>query len=206
MTRLFALSLLLAVPSSAAPQATDCAATTTTPDWRTNVTDGDRVRLRDWRTAFTHALEQAQAAGNAADVAGEGVLLQPDAALGGPIPAGDYRCRTIKVGAKAEGMLNYVAYPPFQCRVSPEGDAQHLDKLNGSQRPHGTIYPGDQLRQVFLGTIVLGDERVAYKYGRDPERDMAGWVERIGEARWRLVLPYPHYESTLDVIELVPEQ
>jgi hypothetical protein len=197
----------ISVAAAAFAKQADCPEGMAAPDWRAVATEGDRVRLRDWRTAFSHALEQAQAAGNAADVAGEGALLQPDSALGGgPIPAGDYRCRTIKVGAKGEGMLNYIAYPPFHCRVSPQGDVQHLDKLNGSQRPHGTIYPADQLRQVFLGTIVLGDERVAYKYGRDPERDMAGWVERIGDARWRLVLPYPNYESTLDVVELVPER
>ena len=33
---------------------------------------------------------------------------------------------------------------------------------------------------------------------------MAGLVERIGDNRWRLVLPAPAYESLLDVIELVP--
>ena len=33
---------------------------------------------------------------------------------------------------------------------------------------------------------------------------MAGLVERIGDNRWRLVLPAPAYESMLDVIELVP--
>jgi hypothetical protein len=33
---------------------------------------------------------------------------------------------------------------------------------------------------------------------------MAGLVERIGARRWRLVLPYPRFESTLDVIEIVP--
>jgi hypothetical protein len=33
---------------------------------------------------------------------------------------------------------------------------------------------------------------------------MVGVVERIGENRWRLVLPYPHFESTIDILELVP--
>ena len=59
---------------------------------------------------------------------------------------------------------------------------------------------------MFLGTLVLGDETRAMQYGRDQDRDLAGWVERIGDNRWRLILPYPHFESTLDVIELVPEQ
>jgi uncharacterized protein DUF4893 len=203
MNRLFALPLLLCLASAAPAQKADCPEGAAVADWRTVATESDRVRLKDWRTAFTDALKQARTS-NAADVETEGLLLQPDAAIGGPIPNGDYSCRVIKVGAKSEGMLNYVSYPAFRCRISQQGDVQHFDKLNGSQRPHGTIYAGDQLRQVFLGTMLLGDETVAYQYGRDTERDMAGWVERIGEQRWRLVLPYPHYESTLDVVELTP--
>ena len=173
--------------------------------WQAVATGSDRERLRDWRTAFTRALDQARAGGHAAEVAREGPLLEPDAALGGPLPDGEYRCRVIKVGVKSEGMLNYVAYPAFRCRVSQQGGVQHFDKLSGSQRPHGMIYPADQLRSVLLGTLVLGDETRAYQYGRDAERDLAGWVERVGERRWRIVFPYPHHESTLDVIELIPE-
>jgi hypothetical protein len=33
---------------------------------------------------------------------------------------------------------------------------------------------------------------------------MTGLVERIGARRWRLVLPAPHFESGLDVVELTP--
>ena len=188
---------------------TACATTQATPStqsWQQAATDHDRQRLRDWRTAFTKALDQARKAGNGADLDREGKLLDPDAAIGGvPIPNGAYRCRTIKVGAKSEGLLNYVAYPAFRCRIEA-GKAQRFTKLTGSQRPVGLIYPADALRQVFLGTMVLGDETTPYQYGRDQDRDMAGWVERIGDNRWRVVLPSPHYESTLDVIELVPEQ
>jgi hypothetical protein len=60
------------------------------------------------------------------------------------------------------------------------------------------------MRQVFLGTLVLGDEREARQYGQDETRDVAGYVERIAPNRWRLVLPAPAFESKLDVIELVP--
>ena len=188
---------------------TACATTPAAPptqSWQAVATEADRERLREWRTAFTRALEQARAGGHAADIEREGKLLDPDAAIGGPIPNGDYRCRVIKVGAKSEGLLNFIAYPAFHCRVSQQGALQHFDKVTGSQRHHGTIYPGDRLRGVLLGTMVLGDETRAYQYGRDPERDVAGWVERIEERRWRVLLPYPHYESTLDVIELVPVQ
>ncbi len=174
-------------------------------DWRAVATQGDRERLREWRTAFTRALDQARKAGHSADIAGEGRLLEPDAALGPvPIPNGNYKCRVIKVGAKSEGMLNYIAYPAFNCRIAQEKELQSFYKLTGSQRHVGLVFPADALRQVFLGTLVLGDETRAMKYGTDDDRDLAGWVERIDDNRWRMILPYPQYESTLDVIELVP--
>ncbi|HEY1145769.1 MAG TPA: DUF4893 domain-containing protein, partial [Allosphingosinicella sp.] len=78
-------------------------------------------------------------------------------------------------------------------------------KLTGSQRPLGLFLPHTANRMVFLGTLQLGDERRTLQYGGDDERDMAGILERIGERRWRLVLPYPHFESTLDIVELVPK-
>jgi hypothetical protein len=176
-----------------------------TRDWRQVVTDNDRERLRNWREAWVRALSRASRAGHAAAVAAEGPLLQPDAALGGPgIPNGHYRCRMIKLGAKSNGLLDYVAYPAFDCRIQQERDVQGFAKLTGSQRQVGLIFPGDQLRQVFLGTLVLGDEARAMQYGADRERDLAGHVERIGANRWRLVMPYPRFESLVDVLELVP--
>ena len=199
--RLLAPLLLLAATSCATTQATPPAVRT----WQEVATPEDRIRLRDWRKAFTQALKQAKGANHGAQIESEGALLEPDAAIGGAIPNGDYRCRVIKVGAKGQGMLDYVSYPAFKCRID-QGKLQHFTKLTGSQRHVGRIYPADDLHQVFLGTLVLGDEAQAYKYGRDPIRDVAGWVERIGDNRWRVVLPYPHYESLLDVIELVPEQ
>ena len=44
----------------------------------------------------------------------------------------------------------------------------------------------------------------ATAYGLRPDRDMVAGVERIGEQRWRLVIPWPANESNLDLIELVP--
>jgi hypothetical protein len=176
-------------------------------DWRAVATDDDRARLRDWRSDFVSALKSARAAGHSAEIDSEGALLEPDAAIpGGPIPNGLYRCRVIKLGAKSQGLLDYVAYPYFACRVQQERELQGFAKLSGSQRPIGLIFPGDAVRQVFLGTLVLGDESRAMQYGRDRERDVAGWVERIGPNRWRMLMPAPHFESRTDVMELVPAQ
>jgi hypothetical protein len=176
-----------------------------TRDWRQVATQNDRKRLRDWRKSFADALDAARKSGHAADIAREGALLDPDTALGGgPIANGMYACRVIKLGAKSAGMLDYVSYPAFACRVEQERDLQGFAKLTGSQRPVGLIFPGDAIRQVFLGTLVLGDEREAMQYGQDETRDIAGYVERIGPSRWRLVMPNPAFESQTDVMELVP--
>jgi hypothetical protein len=174
-------------------------------DWHQVATQSDRNRLRDWRKSFTDALEAANKSGHSAEIAREGKLLDPDAALSsGAIPNGTYSCRVIKVGAKQAGLLDYVGYPPFVCRIEQERDLQGFAKLTGSQRPVGLIFPADPMRQVFLGTLVLGDEREARQYGQDETRDIAGYVEKIGPNRWRLVMPKPAFESQLDVMELVP--
>jgi len=172
-------------------------------DWRLVVTTDDRERLREWRSSFTRALDRARIT-HSDEVLREGRLLDPDAAIPGSLPNGDYRCRVIKLGARSEGLLDYIAYPAFNCRVRQKREVQSFAKLTGSQRPVGLVFPGDALRQVFLGTLVLGDESRMLKYGRDPDRDVAGWVEQIEPNRWRMVLPRPRFESLTDIIELVP--
>ncbi|HEY8592723.1 MAG TPA: DUF4893 domain-containing protein [Sphingomicrobium sp.] len=176
-----------------------------TSAWREVAAPVDRQRLAGWRSTFVKAVAAAKKSGHAQDIAREGALLDPDAALNSPaIPNGDYRCRVIKLGAKTQGMLDYVAYPAFRCRISADRQLQRLDKLTGSQRYVGLIFPGDAVRQVFLGTLVLGDETRAMQYGQDSTRDVAGHLERIGDRRWRLVMPEPRFESQVDVMELVP--
>ena len=176
-----------------------------TTAWKEVATADDRQRLADWRTSFVAALDAAKKAGHSAEIAKEGALLEPDAAIGpSAIPDGLYRCRTIKIGAKGEGNLAYVAYPAFYCRLKAEHGLQRFNKFGGSQRYVGLVFPGDAVRQVFLGTLVLGDETRALQYGQDQLRDVAGYFERVGPDRWRLILPKPHFESQFDVIELVP--
>jgi Domain of unknown function (DUF4893) len=184
-----------AVPLAAAP-------------WRSVATGHDRERLREWRTAWKHGLERARAAGHGAEIDSEAVLLDPDSALPGVVPPpGDWGCRVIKVGAKTEGLLEYIPYPPFLCRIGPAGEGEGVlsfVKLTGSQRPIGRLFPENDRRMAFLGTLQLGDEKAVLRYGHDRERAVAGWLERIGERRWRLVFPYPAFESVVDVLELVP--
>lgn len=176
-----------------------------TRSWRQAATANDRQRIANWRETFAAAVADARAHGHDADIDSLGVLAQPDAALPYEPPLfGDYRCRVIKIGAKTPGMLHYVDYPYFSCRIRIEEDLLGFAKLTGSQRPVGLIFPDDDLRAVFLGTLVLGDEERAMRYSADPERDVAGVLQRIEGNRWRLLLPEPRFESQLDIIELVP--
>lgn len=175
--------------------------------WRGAATKGDRDRLRHWRDAWIAALAQVRAGANAGEIARGGALFEPDSALAGAeLPAGDYDCRTVKLGAAQGGLLDFVAYPAFLCRVRRDGDRLQFTRLTGSQRQAGTIFADNSRRMIFLGTLLLGDETRALRYGRDRERDLIGVVERIGPERWRIVFPRPHHESLLDVIELVPRR
>lgn len=172
--------------------------------WRAMATEQDRARLRGWRQTWMEGLRAARSA-DADAVAGEGALLEPDAAMLEPAPPpGEYRCRTMKLGSIGSATLDWVSYPAFRCTIRREGDALHFTKLTGSQRPVGHIYPGGTRRMIFLGSLQLGDERQVLPYGSDSRRDMAGIVERVGERRWRLVFPRPSFESIIDVIELIP--
>lgn len=176
------------------------------PNWRRIATEVDRARLRDWREAWVEALAQARGEGHEAEIAALGPLLDPDLAVDDPaLPPGDYLCRTVKLGSREPGRIpSFSAEAPAPCRIGAIDTRMTFARLEGEQRPIGRLYPDNELRLVFLGTLQLTDEARAYQYGVDPDRDMIGLVQRIGERRWRLVLPRPAHESLLDVVELIP--
>jgi hypothetical protein len=172
-------------------------------DWRRVATTADRGRLRGWRGAWVDSLAEV----DPREIAKEPELFDPDRSLTNAVPpSGAYRCRTFKLGARGGIGPTFAASAAFACRIDggDGGDVVSLVKLDGSQRPVGTIFTDTNSRAVFLGTMEFGDEKRPLRYGRDANRDMAGLIERIGPRRWRVVLPYPRFESILDVVELVP--
>lgn len=184
-----ALCLILLAAAQPAP----CVAP---PAWRAVATDLDRARLRDWRETWQQAQLEAKAAGKPLPA---GTAYDLDQALDRPVPpAGAYRCRLVKLG----GAAGVVDREWGRCRV----DADGLAKLDGPQRPVGQLYTDATNRGVFLGTLALGDETRPLAHGRDDDRDLAGWVERVSDTHWRVVLPRPRFESTLDLLELEPGQ
>lgn len=173
-------------------------------NWRQMATQADRERLRNWRDAWTAGLARAGAS-ELAKADPKGGLFDPDVAKPGAVPPpGDYRCRVFKLGASGTAMAEFTSYPATDCTIADEGEVSSFYKSSGSQRPVGLIFRDDANRAIFLGTLVIGDEARPMQYGRDANRDLAGYVERIGDRRWRLVLPSPAFESLIDVVELVP--
>lgn len=175
-------------------------------DWRGIVTAGDRDRYNRIDAAWDLALQQARRQRGSGDLASTGDLIDPGAARPSVAPpAGDYRCRTVKLGSQGgEDGLGYVVYGWFDCRIEQTPNGLKFVKLTGSQRPAGLLFPENDRRMVLLGSMALADEPPANSYGQRPDRDLIAALERIGEARWRLVIPWPQYESNLDLIELVP--
>lgn len=212
MPRLFRFAGLAA----AALALVACAATPAPPpppgaapvlrDWRGIVTAFDRDRYERLDAAWTLALEQARRQPGSGDLRGLGELIDPGARRPSVVPpVGDYRCRTVKLGSQGgEQGLGYVVYGWFACRIEQTPNGLKFLKLTGSQRPAGLLFPEDDRHMVMLGSMALASEPAANSYGQRPDRDLVAVLERIGERRWRLVIPWPQNESNLDLIELVP--
>ena len=175
-------------------------------DWRGIVTPADRDRYNRLDAAWELSLQQARRQRGSGDLGSTGDLIDPGAARPGVAPPpGDYRCRTLKLGSQGgEDGLGYVVYGWFACRIEQTPNGLKFVKTTGSQRPAGLLFPENDRRMVMLGSMALADEPPANSYGQRPDRDLVAVLERIGEARWRLVIPWPQNESNLDLIELVP--
>lgn len=170
--------------------------------WRAIATDSDRERLRNWRKAWTEGLAEARAS-HAAELAADPLLFDPDRAQSdASIATGTYQCRAIKLGISGVGTHSYATSPMARCAIQPREGALELRKLDGDQRPIGNLFEDTPSRSIFLGTLVFGDETSPLRYGLDAKRNLVGYLERVDDKRWRLVTPYPNFESKLAIVEI----
>lgn len=168
----------------------------TIPDG-TPLTARDAGRMSGFEATRTKAMGEALAAESAADRAELSALYAPGQAAIEAVPDGKYRCRTLKLG----GLLPLTVYGYFECTVSGGGTV--IEKLTGSQRFKGTLAPAGG-GVLYYGALHYGDEQPK-PYGEDVERDQVGCIVEIPgtPSRYRLELPAPYFESTMDIIELV---
>ncbi|MBD8066501.1 DUF4893 domain-containing protein [Devosia sp. PTR5] len=161
-----------------------------------SISDSDRDRLEQSASTTARALGEALLSTSPDDRAILARLFASGVETTDAISEGTYRCRTLKLG----GLLPLTVYGFFQCRISDGG--RTIEKLTGSQRFSGALTPGgDGL--TYVGSLHYGDEQPG-RYGADEERNQVGCLHRIsGDVpRYRLDLPQPRFESTMDVIEI----
>ncbi|HYZ47766.1 MAG TPA: DUF4893 domain-containing protein, partial [Sphingomonas sp.] len=154
-------------------------------DWKSVVTPADQDRLARAEEAWRQGL--AAAARFRAAIAAEGALLDPAAALPRAAPSpGPYLCRVVRLG----GRPAFAAFKAFDCFVEAEGELLTMVKASGTQRPAGRLWADGDTRMVFLGALSRGQEAPP-PYAANEQRDVAGFLERIGPFRWRLAVPFP---------------
>lgn len=175
------------------------------PDWRQVIRPEDRARLSRLWPAWTKSRSDAALLGKTAEWAALVPLSTPTAGFTGPPGPGAYRCTVVRLGATTAGLPPISVGRPFACRIAVDGDRLGFTAPDAVQRSSGRLYPdGDRL--VFLGALSLRGEISPFAYGMDPDRNQVGVLERIATARWRLVLPWSHWQSTLDVVDIVPAE
>jgi hypothetical protein len=173
--------------------------------WQDQASRFDAQRLSRLDESRAKGLDEASRGATATDLAAiDSVLHAPVAAASLSGLAGNWRCRTIKLG----GITPDVIYTWFRCRISLRHGAPYFEKLTGSQRTSGFLYPQNG-GFVYLGaSSVTGEQPHRYSgngaeagAGATPD-DQIGLLSLLADGRARLELPYPLQESTFDVIEL----
>lgn len=174
-------------------------------DWMDLLKPEDRVAVQTMPAIWAQVIKEVEASGYGADMRALGAATEPDAAfrtLESPA-RGEYACRTIQLGSK-RGLLAFVSYPAFSCRISatPEGRLL-LTKTTGSQRTQGPLYPVGDGRMLYVGGQAVGDDERGFpRYGDVHRRDDFGVLEQIGDDHWRIVMPGPRQHHRLEVLEI----
>jgi hypothetical protein len=180
-------------------------ATAAQAGWQDQASRFDINRLAHLQDSRAQGLAEAEQGAPPADLAVIHSVLDPQGITGAPEAfAGNWRCRTIKLG----GMTPDVIYAWFRCRISDRDGHLFFEKLSGSQRTSGWLYP-ESGGYVYLGaSYVTGEKPRAYS-GSGAEAgapatpdDQIGVLSLLADGRARLELPYPLQESRFDVIEL----
>jgi hypothetical protein len=175
-------------------------------DWRLIASEVDAARIGGLGESWNAALADARVNGDGKAIAAEGELLDPGAALPRPAPPpGVYHCRVVRLGLTPENQKKALAaFKPFYCYIAVEGPLLTFTKGTGTHRPGGRLWDDSDKRMIFLGSVSTLPDGPLPAYGDNPTSNQVGIVERIGDFRWRMVIPGSTPEAKLDVMELLP--
>ena len=189
---LFALALSLSV------------ATPAFAGWQDQASPADIDRLVQLPQIRAAAIADAQRGDGRGDFRALPRVLEPE---GRAVPAralmGNWRCRQMKLGR----MSSYMVYDAwFTCNIRPYNGGLLLQKMNGSQRFVGFLFP-ENGAWVYLGASSARGEPWHNYSGASPSLgaqvtpdDQIGLLTGIGNNHLRLEIPAVQ-ESLLDVVE-----
>jgi len=172
--------------------------------WKELAAPADLDRLVQLPQIRSEAIADAQRGQGRGDFRAIPRVMQPD---GHGIPArelmGNWRCRQMKLGR----MTSYMIYDQwFSCNIRPYNGGLLLQKMNGSQRFVGFLYP-ENGAWVYLGASSARGEPYHNYSGNSPSigasvtpDDQIGLLTGIGNNHLRLEIPAVQ-ESLLDVVE-----
>jgi hypothetical protein len=159
----------------------------------------DVQRFSEFDTTRRAALSEAFTGGDAGDVADLRKTLAGDPQpIGDGDLTGEWRCRTLKLG----GILPLTPYGFFRCRIFMAQGELVFQKTSGSQRTRGGLYRLTADRFAYVGASTVNDDPIR-RYGADPIEDQVGILVKTSDRRLRIEFPAPHYESHLDIMDLV---
>jgi hypothetical protein len=172
--------------------------------WQDQVSPADLDRLGHLAQIRDAALADAGHGRGRGDGRVIARVMQPDGhAINANDLIGHWRCRQIRLG----GMAPYMVYDRwFDCNIRASDNGLLLDKMNGSQRFAGRLFPENGAWVYRGASSVRGEPRHNYS-GASPALgaqvtpdDQIGLLAGIGDNHLRLEIPAVQ-ESLLDVVE-----
>ncbi|MEX0838504.1 MAG: DUF4893 domain-containing protein [Parvibaculum sp.] len=177
-------------------------------DWEAHVTAHDRDRLTRYEDAVTKGMMESRVAGQEHGTYNALVSVM-EATLASADPdklKGQWNCRTIKAGGPFVG---FVVYGWFRCEIVEKDDRLFFEKLTGSQRQSGFLYPRDEKTWVLLAAPNEDHSGPIRDYSgpeggvTDPQMiDQPAVAALLVDGRARIVFPWPALESTFNVLEM----
>lgn len=172
--------------------------------WRVAASEEDAQALEALPATWTAALGNARARYGRA-IANEGDLLRPDAGESRAAPPpGPYRCRAIRLGSRTPRARPWSVSRSGFCFVGVQGDQLSLTSEIVGTRLGGYLWDvKDKEELIFLGAAIPPRAKTAPAYGESRTSDRSGVVQRLGDFRYRLVIPTREGDAMLMVIEMI---